>query len=93
MRSRVASQKTPLSAEQIAARSLHLSDKEKILSIVGKRAKVKDHYHGKIIGLNTSPYGAFPASVYPIVIRLDKDFHGHVNKDHAFKFQDFVIEE
>lgn len=93
MQSRITQHAAPLTNEQKVARSLQLTDKEKILSIIGKRVQVQQHYHGKVIGLNTSPYGAFPASVYPVIIKLDKDFHGRMDKEHAFKFDDFIIEE
>lgn len=88
---------TPLDTDSVIQQSRtkipQLTDKEKILPIIGKRVQVQHHYHGKVIGLNTSPYGAFPASVYPVIIKLDKDFHGRMDKEHAFKFDDFIIEE
>lgn len=66
---------------------------QEVLDIVGKRVKVQGHYYGVVLRHNDSPYGAFPGNVYPVIVRLDSDFHGHINKEHAFKLSDIVIEE
>lgn len=84
---------TDLAIEQSITEALHLTDKEKIEKMVGKRVQVQHHYHGKVIGSNTSPYGAFPASHYPILVELDSDFHGKLHQKHAFKLSDIQILE
>ena len=64
-----------------------------IETMIGKRVVVKEHFHGVIVGPNLSPYGAFPASRYPILIKLDSDFYGRLDQTHAFKIDEFTLED
>lgn len=66
---------------------------QQVIDLVGKRVKVQEHYVGTVLRHNDSPYGAFPGSCYPVIVRLDVDFRGHLQKEHAFKLSDIVIEE
>ena len=74
-------------------RLLKASDMEVVKEMIGKRVIVQNYFHGIVVSCNESPYGAFPASHYPVIVRVDIDFHGHANKEHAYKLTDIVIDE
>lgn len=67
-----------------------LIDIQLVDKLIGKRVSVQGHYTGTVVRCNNSPYGAFPGSNYPVIIRLDLDFRGHINKEHAFKLSDIT---
>lgn len=87
-------QKAPQIPLRDALRRLStMSTTQQVIDMVGKRVRVQEYYHGVVLRLNDSPYGAFPGNVYPVIVRLDEDFRGHRQKEHAFRLSDIVIDE
>lgn len=94
MHSRLNGANTRMEMQDVLLRLPRLSDRISVNDMIGKRVTINDHYHGKVVAMNESPYGAFPASHYPVLVELDVDFHGRLHQQHAFKLSDIqLIEE
>lgn len=70
-----------------------MTDIQEVSGLIGKRVRVQEYYYGVVTRLNDTPYGAYPGSEYPVIVRLDEDFRGHIQKEHAFRLSDVVIDE
>ena len=64
------------------------ADVKTVEELVGRHVVTRHGFNGVIVSPNMSPYGAFPASHYPVMVKLDVDFRGNINQLHAFKFDD-----
>jgi hypothetical protein len=93
MKHHIVQEETHIPLQSALRRLPKLADIQEVSSLIGKRVRVQDFYYGVVTRLNDSPYGAFPGSTYPVMVRLDTDFHGHPHKEHAFKLSDIVIDE
>lgn len=94
MQSRIDTRHTDMALQDTLVRLPRVSDKLRVNEMMGKRVSVNGNYHGKVVAVNESPYGAFPASHYPVIVELDVDFHGKLHQKHAFKLTDIQpIEE
>ena len=93
MQSRINTPQSDIHLQIALSRLQRQSDKTIVSDLIGKRVIVNGHYHGKVVAMNESPYGAFPASHYPVIVELDVDFHDKLHQKHAFKLSDLQLIE